>query len=615
MCGIAGILADFPDYDLRARAQLMAASLRHRGPDRQSSWCGNGLALAHSRLSIIDLTDTGNQPMVSPCGQHVIAFNGEIYNYRELRACLKAVGVCFRGNSDTEVLLQLLAREGPSCLSRLNGIFAFAYWNNDRRELTLARDRFGAKPLYWCFEGGVVRFGSEAKALAAAGFRLKPSPENLAEYLYFGALGRSASMNEGVRRIPPGHYAVFREGRQAEVTEYWRPEDVQPISVSDNEAVDRVRSALEVAVRRQLVADVPIGIFLSGGVDSSALASFASRHYEGHLQTYSVGFDFDGGVNELPRAGRTAKYLGTDHHELLIESGNLPDVIEALVEQHDEPFGDAADIPLYLLCRQLGGHLKVVLQGDGGDEFFGGYRRHAIFSRIRLWNRIAKTAEPLSSLVPNRLRRMVAALAAPNGKRMALLLTEETEACDPLRVINPKMRELVRNQEPFAGYNELNIRFSNLDLAQRMLYVDTQAVLPDIYLEKVDKSTMAWGIEARVPFLDNDLTELALALPSVQKVPSGRQKHLLRAALRGVVPDEVLDGAKIGFGVPYGHWIAGALHGYVRERVLGEATHADSWLCPIFMEQLLDRVRNRKGGYHLLWKCLQLAIWRDNLRS
>jgi asparagine synthase (glutamine-hydrolysing) len=209
---------------------------------------------------------------------------------------------------------------------------------------------------------------------------------------------------------------------------------------------------------------------------------------------------------------------------------------------------------------------------------------------------------------------MAAALAAEDGRRMALLLTEETVADDPLRVLSPAMRELALAQNPFAGYEDLNRRFAHLDPAQRMLVADTQAVLPDVFLEKVDKSTMAWGIEARVPFLDNDLTELALALPAAQKVPAGRQKYLLRTALRGIVPDDVLDGPKVGFGVPYGHWIAGDLHGYVRDRVLAEAGRPDAWLCPKAMERLLDRVRARQSGHLLLWKCLQLAIWRDNLR-
>ena len=614
MCGIAGILGNLPEHELGRRASAMAASLRHRGPDRQATWVGRGVALAHARLSIIDLSDAGNQPMVSPCGRHVLAFNGEIYNYRELRAPLEASGVAFRGHSDTEVLLHLLAREGADCLRRLNGIFAFAHWDTERGELTLVRDRFGAKPLYWSEAGGVARFGSETKALAAAGLRLEPAAENLAEYLYYGAVGRSATMHAGVRRVPPGHRAVLRAGASPQVEPYWRPEDVRPLRLRDDEAAARVRDSLEAAVRRQLVADVPVGVFLSGGVDSSALAAFAARHYQGRLRTYSVGFDFDRGVNELPRARRTAAHLGADHHEVHVAAGNLPEVIESLARHHDEPFGDAADIPLYLLCRQLGGQPKVVLQGDGGDEFFGGYRRHALFSRIRRWSAAARLTAPLHPLLPARLRRMAEALAARGGRRMALLLTEETVAADPLRVLSPAMRELARAQDPFAGYEALDRRFAHLDPAQRMLVADTQAVLPDVFLEKVDKSTMAWGIEARVPFLDNDLTELALGLPAAQKVPAGRQKHLLRAALRGIVPAEVLDGPKVGFGVPYGHWIAGDLHGYVRDRVMAEAARPDAWLSLDAMERLLDQVRRRQGGHLLLWKCLQLAIWRDNLR-
>jgi asparagine synthase (glutamine-hydrolysing) len=330
MCGIAGILGDLPELELGRRAAAMAGSLRHRGPDRQSTWVDHGVALAHARLSIIDLSEAGNQPMVSPCGRHVLVFNGEIYNYRELRASLESAGTAFRGHSDTEVLLHLLAKEGLECLRRLNGIFAFAHWNGERRELTLARDRFGAKPLYWSVAGGLLRFGSETKALVAAGLRLSASTDHLSEYLYYGAVGRSATMHQGVRRVPPGYSVVFRGADAPREAAYWRPEDVRPLHVSDSEATGRVRASLESAVRRQLVADVPVGVFLSGGVDSSALAAFAARHYAGKLRTYSVGFDFDRGVNELPRARRTAAHLGTEHQEVHVAAGNLPEVIEAL---------------------------------------------------------------------------------------------------------------------------------------------------------------------------------------------------------------------------------------------------------------------------------------------
>jgi asparagine synthase (glutamine-hydrolysing) len=612
MCGIAGALRDLHPGMLAEIGARMAGSVRHRGPDRQAAWVGEGVVLAHARLSIIDLSDAGAQPMVSPCGRHVIAFNGEIYNFRELRGAMEADGETFRGHSDTEVLLRLLSRRGVEGLRQLDGIFAFAHWDIRARALTLVRDRFGAKPLYYSHQGDDLWFGSEVKALVAGDCpSFHPRLARLAEFMHYGTVGGSATMYDEVSRVPPGHALRFRRGAEPELLCYWRPEDVAPAALDDADAAREVRVRLEAAVRRQLVSDVPIGIFLSGGVDSSAIAAFAARHHPGRLRTYSVGFDFDRGVNELPRARRTAEGLGADHRELHVSSADLPAVIEALVGHHDEPFSDAANIPLYLLCRELRGSLKVVLQGDGGDEFFGGYRRHALFSRIRRWSWASRLALLSGPLLPPRHRRMAAALAAwDDGERMGRLLTEESDRPSPLRVLSPGLRSLAASQDPYANYRALDRRFAHLDPAQRMLFTDTQAVLTDTFLEKVDKSTMAWGIEARVPFLDSALTELALSLPAGQKVRAGRKKHLLRAALRGVVPDEVLDGPKTGFGVPYGHWLAGSLRDYARGVLLEEAAGPDPWLDAAAVGNLMDEVRDRRRGAFLAWKCLQLALWR-----
>ena len=612
MCGIAGALRNLSPPELGRLGERMAQSLRHRGPDRQAAWIGAGVVLAHARLSIIDLSDAGSQPMVSPCGRHVIVFNGEIYNFQELRRELEAAGETFYGHSDTEILLRLIARRGWDCLRRLDGIFAFAHWDKQERGLTLVRDRFGAKPLYYSQQERELWFGSEIKALVAGGCsRFSPRLDRLAEFLHYGTVGGSATMYQEVQRVPPGHALRFVEGRDPEAICYWRPEDVSAVRMDAAEAALSVRNRLEAAVRRQLVADVPIGVFLSGGVDSSAIATFAARHHVGRLQTYSVGFDFDHGFNELPRARRTAEALGSDHHELQVSSGNLPETLEALIRHHDEPFSDAANIPLYLLCRELGGSPKVVLQGDGGDEFFGGYRRHALFSKIKRWTLAARCGQLVGALLPRRHRRMAAALGTwDEGERMARLLTEESDCPGPLRVLAPSLRVLAASQDPYANYRILNQRFAYLNPAQRMLFVDTQAILPDIFLEKVDKSTMAWGVEARVPFLDNALTELALSLPAAQKVSNGRKKHLLRTALRGIVPDEVLDGPKAGFGVPYGHWLTHGLRDFANGVMLEEANRANPWLDAAAVRRLMDDVRDGRGGAFLAWKCLQLALWR-----
>lgn len=612
MCGIAGALRGLPLRELGQVGADMASSLRHRGPDRQAAWVDDGVVLAHARLSIIDLSEAGSQPMVSPCGRYVIVFNGEIYNFRDLRRELELMGESFRGHSDTEVLLRLISRHGLDCLRKLDGIFAFALWDKRHQVLLLVRDRFGAKPLYYSRRGTELWFGSEVKALVAGGCpRFHPRISRLFEFLHYGTVGNSATMYEEVERVPPGHAIRFNQDQEPEAICYWRPEDVGVRSLDDSEAAAEVRDRLEAAVKRQLVSDVPIGVFLSGGIDSSAITAFATRHSPGRLRTYSVGFDFDHGVNELPRARRTASAFETEHHELKVSAGNLPGVIEALIHHHDEPFSDAANIPLYLLCRELRGSPKVVLQGDGGDEFFGGYRRHALLSRLNSWAWAARCAFLFAPLFPRRHRRMIAALGSwDEGERMARLLTEESDHPTPLRVLTPELRVLTARQDPYATYSALNRRFAYLPPAQRMLFTDTQAILPDVFLDKVDKSTMASGIEARVPFLDNALTELALSLPAHQKVRAGQKKYLLRRALRGILPNEVLDGPKTGFGVPYGHWLSTTLRNYALSVLLDEANRRDPWLDAGAVNRLMDDVRDGKGGGFLAWKCLQLALWR-----
>lgn len=613
MCGIAGALVGDVRLATRERGLAMATAIRHRGPDRLDAWSGDGIVLAHARLSILDLSEAGNQPMVSPSGRHVIVFNGEIYNHTELRAELESQGEAFAGHSDTEVLLRLFERDGIECLHRLNGIFAFAVWDAREQVLTLARDRFGTKPLYYRREGPDLWFGSEIKAIQAGGGpRLRARRRGFPEFLHYGVVSDDETLFEGVRRIAPGGWRRFSlRGQEATGGEYWRPEDAGVSSLGLETAVTETRRRLEQAVRRQLMADVPVGVFLSGGIDSTAVASFASRHYAGKLRTYSVGFDYDQGVNELPRAARTARWLGTDHHEVHIKAKGLPDVIEDLVRHHDEPFSEGANIPLYLLCRELAGSVKVVLQGDGGDELFAGYRRYALLERGQLLRGLCRALLLARLPIPARHRRIAEALAEPDdGVRMALLMSLETRMPDPLRVLAPSLRAELAGIDPYARYRDLNQRFAHLDPVQRMLFADTQALLPDLYLEKVDKPTMAFGIESRVPFLDNELVDLALSLPSSMKVRGGSKKFLLRRALRGVIPDEVLDGPKTGFGVPYVAWIRGPLHGYARETILSAATGPDAWFDETVMRGLLDGLRDRGTDGFLLWKCLNLAIWK-----
>lgn len=617
MCGVCGII----DYSKSAPMkqellEQMTLTLRHRGPDRSSVWTKEHVGLGHARLSIIDLSETGNQPMTTPDGRYVIVFNGEVYNFTELRAELERNGAIFRGHSDTEVVLAAYSKWGATVFPRLNGIFALAIWDNSEKELILARDRFGVKPLYiYKLPNGII-FGSEIKAILASGrIYSSVSPQALHEFAYFGASLGTNTMFEGITRLEPGHWIRIKNGIIAEDV-FWQTENI--LSITDNleTATTRTIELLEAAVKRQLISDVPVGVFLSGGIDSSAVTAFAARHYAGKLNTYSVGFDFKRDVDELPKARRVARHYGTEHHELFIEGGNLPPVIEDLVKHHDEPFSDAANIPLYLLCRELNGNPKVVLQGDGGDEIFAGYRRYNLLSNFKLWKALASIRCVIPSFGSDKLRRLRRILDAfaqyEPGLRMAMLLTMDTPRKSFTDLLSKEWKVRLHETDAFKRYREMVRRFKDFDAVQQMLYTDVNIILPDIFLEKVDKSTMAFSIESRVPFLDNDLTEYVMGLPSKIKVRGGDKKFLLKRALRKIVPDDILDGPKTGFGVPFSHWLKEPLAEYSRG-VFAESFSASA---PLFDKTVLTRflADHQKGdsvqnGF-ILWKALNLALWQ-----
>jgi asparagine synthase (glutamine-hydrolysing) len=439
----------------------------------------------------------------------------------------------------------------------------------------------------------------------------------LHEYMWFGnALGAN-TLFATIEELPPAS-VLIRARAGMKVTEYWSIESVSRHAPGVRTSAGEVARLLESAVKSHLVADVPVGVFLSGGIDSSAIATFAARHYGGSIDTFSAAFDFADGESELPMAKRLAGELGTNHHELHIEAHQLPEIIEALVLRHDEPFADAANIPLYLLSRELGGSPKVILQGDGGDEIFGGYRRHNVFSAEMFWRAMSPLARAALGLRKRDLsfyqhRRFLDAMGQPGAAmRMALMLTQDTLESDPVSVLSPDLRTSVRNTDPFARYEEMATRFAEETPLQRMLYTDTSIILPDTFLEKVDKPTMSFGIEVRVPFLDNPLTDYVLGLPGSYKTRLGRKKYLLRRALRGIVPDYVLDSPKRGFAVPFENWLRGPLAPFMQSVLFDDATRR----AQLFDERVLrvriaDHISGRRNNGFLLWKALQLALWRN----
>lgn len=617
MCGFCGLYGTLTSEHLDRNVRRMVQTVVHRGPDDEGIFVGDGVALGHRRLSIIDLSSTGAQPMT--VGTATVVYNGESYNFRELRRELERDGRKFVGSSDTEVLLHAYDAWGLDGLSRLEGIFSFALWDSGRRRLVLMRDRLGVKPLFYAWSGGQLAFGSEIKTvLAGLEFDRSIDDQAFSEYLWYGNAFEDRTIYRNVRALQPGHQLIVEDGG-ARIHTWWRIEQWLPNTpprLDAREAASAVRDVVDRAVARQLMSDVPVGIFLSGGVDSSSIAASAALASGRKLSSYSVGFDFVDGVQELHKARRIAQTLGLDHHELHVSGGAIDEVIMTLVKSHDEPFGDAANIPLYLLGHELRGTIKVVLQGDGGDEMFAGYRRYSILRHAAFWRLWPHCLEYGFNAFPGRLGARIARFAAAAGHhdpamRMALLLTMESLRDPPTAMLADGARQsLERNTDPFAAYRRCASRFSNVEPVQQMLLTDISLQLPSQFLTKVDRATMANGIEARVPLLDEQIASFAVGLPTNLKVRGTEKKIVLRQAMRGRLPNDILDGPKTGFGVPYSEWLRSSLYEFARAAVLDVRFVERFRMDRAHLERTFDEHRSgRRDRGFLLWKMLQLALW------
>jgi len=608
--------------EAKARLEEALRMLRHRGPDDEGVYNDQNVWLGHRRLSILDLSSAGRQPMESACGRYVISYNGEIYNFKELigRHSLDAL----RSRSDTEVVLRLFAKLGVECLHELNGMFAFAIYDRQTRILRLVRDRFGIKPLYYRFSDEGFAFASEIKGVCALSNRaLTCDVSGLHEWLYYGNSLGSRTLYEGIGQVLPGCYLEVNVDSMAHTPrQYWTLGKSAPAASGAHDkqgAVAETRRLLEQAVQRQLVSDVPVGVFLSGGVDSSAIAAFAARHYGGRLATYSVGFDFSKDGGELPKARRVADLLETDHHEIHIAGREVGDLVEKMVHHHDMPFSDAANVPLYLMAAQIRSETKVVLQGDGGDELFGGYRRYATLRYYGLLHPLARVSQPMHALTResafyHRVQRYLRAFAAPDAMTtMALLVTAEDRHDAPARIFSPRIQEALDRSDAMARFRELHTSFHGHDLGIQMSLMDLAIILPDIYLQKVDRSTMAASLEVRVPFLDHDLADYVVSLPSSIKNPFGRKKWLLKSALRGVIPDDILFGPKTGFSVPYGAWLQTSLKPLFFDHLDRFTRRRPEILDRERVELLFSRTAaGLQNHSSILWKVLNFVIWANS---
>ena len=610
MCGIAGLVIKKKSREYEFNAFLKATELmRHRGPDYSDHYIYQNCIFVHHRLSILDLDPRSNQPFLSHDNNFVCTYNGEIYNYQELK---QNYNIRTRTTSDTEVMLESFAAQADAVVPEWNGIFATAILQKNHDKLYLIRDRFGVKPLYYFENNDYFAFASEIKVLYEWLNSFELDFKSISEYLWYGNTISNSTMAKKLKKLEPATILEFDlvNGRILTQKQYWELPDTDSYPGDINKPIEKVKELLELAVERQLISDVPLGVLLSGGIDSSALVAFASSHIE-NLDTYTVEYDFNiGGESELENASLVAKKFGTNHHELKVSSQDITGIFSDLVYQYDDPFSDVANIPLYLLAKACSNNKKVILQGDGGDEFFGGYRRYNVLDWLNFWKYVSAVSY---RFIPSRkwslrMKRISYILRQGDAMKMALYLTEDVPYESPFSILSQGFHEQINSYDPFQPYKQFNEAHKNLDIVQRMLYADVHILLPHTFLEKVDKATMLCSLEARVPFLDNELTDYMLSLPSKYKVRNGHKKYLLRKALRGILPDQILDSKKRGFDVPYKDWLKKGLFDFAYS-TFDDSKNTDLLNRNTLIKMLLEH-RDGKGNYGpLVWKGLVLAHW------
>lgn len=616
MCGFVGVLNLDGQAADAALLSRMSQEIAHRGPDDQGVETSGPCGLGFRRLSIIDLSAAGHQPMRSADERLTIVFNGEIYNYRELRDELAKDGARFRSHSDTEVLLHLYERYGTEMLSRLRGMFAFAIWDARERSLVVARDRVGIKPLYYLLlPGERLYVASEIKAIIAdPRVKREVEPRALMQYLYFGHSSAPLTMFAGIEKLPAGHLLEVKAGRVSK-RKYWDVLDAGAM-VDRDSAPAVVRDLLKQAVGSHMVSDVPVGAFLSGGIDSSAVVAFMSE-ITSPVETFSVGFDVGGGYNELSDAQRIATKFGARHHELTVTHADAMGQIEKLVHHYDEPFADAAALPTYLVSRFARDHVKVVMSGEGSDELLGGYRRYVLESLADKLHRAPKSVRGIGQRLlaswggGRRATRRLAAFLdeSPEAERYGRFLAQmDWELVAQL--LRPDVLDSIGEYDPLWKYKECFARAGALDHVNRLLYTDFSTWMVDTYLEKVDKASMAVGLEARVPFLDHKLAEASFGIAGADKIRGFVTKRPLKRALLGTLPLRTLFKPKHGFSVPIDEWFRGPLKSFVKDTLLASDARAAEWLEPATIASICDgHFSGTRSNGTAIWILLNFELW------
>ena len=611
MCGICGFT-----WEDRPVVQSMADALAHRGPDQDGYYCAPGISLGHRRLSIIDLSENGRQPIANEDGSLWLVHNGEIYNFREVRSWLEGRGHVFRSRSDSEVLLHAFEEEGMDCLRRMNGMFAFALWDVKKRRLLLARDRLGEKPLYYSQAGGQLAFASEIKALLRnPGVPRGVDDEAIDCFLGFEFIPAPLTAFAGIRALPAGHWLEWRQ-ENAVIQPYWRlgqESEERP----EKEWIEELRGHLERAVRLRLESDVPLGAFLSGGIDSSTVVAMMRRADAGPIRTFALGYK-ESGFSEFAYARKVARHFDTDHSEMMIDP-ITPEVIEKVVWHLDQPFSEFSVLPYFLICRKAREHVTVCLSGEGGDEVFAGYDRFKASKAERYLRRLPAplrhAAGRLAASLPDRpqkkgalnsLRRFFQGAALPAGGHMRwqYFLTTETAASifsqrSGEEVLASTLAWADRAAEDAGGRGDL----------EREILCELGFMMPENPLMKVDKMSMACALEIRAPLIDHELVEFAMRIPARLKLAGWTTKAVLKKAMADLLPPGIAYRPKHGFSFPIKHWLRGDLLSYMDDVLSSSPFIAERFDGKAVQRLVAEHRAGSKNHDHLLWSLVNLALW------
>ena len=640
MCGIAGFYSTKRYLSLKDSLPEATRQLSKRGPDDSGLFFDDdgGVGLGHRRLSIIDLTPAGHQPMASDDGKFFIVFNGEVYNYIEIKKVLEGFGYRFKGTSDTEVVLKAYMHWGVDCLDEFIGMFALAIWDQPNHQLFIARDRIGIKPLYYSYSNQSLLFGSELKALMAlSDYNREIDPEAFRLFLHFQYIPGPPTIFKGTAKLEPGHYLIYN-GKDLKIRQWWklpgnRPSRANSTPLTETEAISKLDALLTRAVSDRLISDVPLGALLSGGVDSSMVVAMMQKVNRSPIRTFCIGFE-EKAYNEAPWAKAIAKHLGTVHTELTVTPQDALNVIPQLPDIYDEPFADSSAIPTFLVSQLTRNRVTVALSGDGGDEQFAGYVRYWMTQTMSNW--LKRFPENMRCMLKQSLARIPVSTLTPAytclRKYLPQRLQVENFADKWPKMINQlgqtELSELYRmavsiwskedinsltgGSIPTSKYETLFSETAHLNAIQRVMRVDQHTYLPDAMLTKVDRASMAASLEIRVPLLDHRLVEFTSQLPDSFKFRDGKGKYLLKELLCNYVPRNLVERPKMGFGVPVAQWFRMELKALLNDYLSHERLKREGRIDPFIVTQLISEHMNGANNHqHRLWALLMWEMWRE----